>query len=89
MTLANETAASLKHADRFFIGGTWVQPSSDATIRVIDSTNEEVFLTVAEAQDDGHRQRRRRRPGGIRQGSLAPDVPCRDGPAICGPWPKG
>src|SRR5580692_958906 len=50
MTLANETAASLKHADRFFIGGAWVQPSSDATIQVIDSTNEEVFLTVAEAQ---------------------------------------
>ena len=50
MTLANETAASLKHADRFFIGGVWVQPSSDATIRVVDSTNEEVFLTVAEAQ---------------------------------------
>jgi aldehyde dehydrogenase (NAD+) len=50
MTLANETAASLQHADRFFIGGTWVQPSSDATIQVIDSTNEEVFLTVAEAQ---------------------------------------
>jgi acyl-CoA reductase-like NAD-dependent aldehyde dehydrogenase len=51
MTLANEMAASLQHADRFFIGGNWVQPSSDATIRVIDSTNEEVFLTVAEAQD--------------------------------------
>jgi len=51
MTLANETAASLKHADRFFIGGAWVQPSSDATIQVVDSTNEEVFLTVAEAQD--------------------------------------
>src|SRR5579872_779744 len=51
MTVANETAASLQHADRFFIGGSWVRPSSDATIRVIDSTNEEVFLTVPEAQD--------------------------------------
>src|ERR1700689_4199145 len=43
-------AASLQHADRFFIGGTWVRSSSGASIEVIDSTNEEVFLTVAEAQ---------------------------------------
>lgn len=50
MTLANETAASLRHARRLFIGGAWVEPSSDATIQVTDSTNEEVFLTVAEAK---------------------------------------
>src|ERR1700761_7545806 len=52
MTIASPAAASLRHADRFFIGGEWVQPSSDSTINVIDSTNEEVFLTVAEAQAD-------------------------------------
>ena len=39
-------------ADRFFIGGEWVKPSSESTIKVIDSTNEEVFLEVAEAQAD-------------------------------------
>ena len=50
MTIASPAAASLRHADRFFIGGQWVQPSSDSTIQVIDSTNEEVFLSVAEAQ---------------------------------------
>jgi aldehyde dehydrogenase (NAD+) len=50
MTIASPAAASLRHADRFFIGGEWVKPSSDSTIKVIDSTNEEVFLTVAEAQ---------------------------------------
>jgi acyl-CoA reductase-like NAD-dependent aldehyde dehydrogenase len=33
-----------------FIGGTWVEPSSSSTIDVVDSTTEEVFLTVAEAQ---------------------------------------
>ena len=38
--------------DRFFIGGEWVAPSSDATIDVIDSTNEEVYYTVAEAAAD-------------------------------------
>jgi len=52
MSIASQAAASLRHADRFFIGGEWVQPSSDAAINVIDSTNEEVFLTVAEAQAD-------------------------------------
>ena len=36
--------------DRFFIGGQWVQPSSDATIKVIDSGTEELFFSVAEAQ---------------------------------------
>jgi acyl-CoA reductase-like NAD-dependent aldehyde dehydrogenase len=40
----------LPHADRFFIGGEWVRPSSDATIDVIDSGTEELFFTVAEAQ---------------------------------------
>jgi hypothetical protein len=29
--------APLRHADRFFIGGEWVEPSSNATIEVIDS----------------------------------------------------
>jgi acyl-CoA reductase-like NAD-dependent aldehyde dehydrogenase len=36
--------------DRFFIGGEWVQPSSDAKIDVIDSGTEELFFSVAEAQ---------------------------------------
>src|ERR1700733_11968338 len=52
MTIASPAAASLRHADRFFIGGEWVQPSSDSTINVIDSTTEEVFFSVAEAQAD-------------------------------------
>jgi aldehyde dehydrogenase (NAD+) len=51
MSLTNgETASPLRHADRFFIGGEWVVPSSDATIEVIDSGTEELFFTVAEAQ---------------------------------------
>jgi acyl-CoA reductase-like NAD-dependent aldehyde dehydrogenase len=38
------------HPDRFFIGGEWVEPSSDAKIDVIDSHSEEVYFSVAEAQ---------------------------------------
>jgi aldehyde dehydrogenase (NAD+) len=56
MSLANEIAAPLRHADRFFIGGEWVAPSSDALIEVTDSATEELYLSVAEAKDaDIHR----------------------------------
>ncbi len=41
----------LRNPRRFFIGGEWVVPSSDAVVDVIDSGTEEVFLTVAEAQE--------------------------------------
>ena len=50
MTLTGETAVPLRHADRFFIDGGWVEPSSDATIDVIDSGTEEVYFRVPEAQ---------------------------------------
>src|SRR6266571_1729880 len=50
MSLADDIRAPLRNADRFFIGGEWVAPSSDATIDVIDSGTEEVFFRVAEAQ---------------------------------------
>jgi aldehyde dehydrogenase (NAD+) len=51
MTIYTEPVASLRHSDRFFIGGDWVQPSTDASIDVIDSASEEVFLSVAEAKE--------------------------------------
>lgn len=50
MSEANGTTISLRHADRFFIGGDWVRPSSDAVINVIDPANEQLFLSVAEAK---------------------------------------
>jgi acyl-CoA reductase-like NAD-dependent aldehyde dehydrogenase len=40
----------VRHPDRFFIGGEWVEPSSRSRIDVRDSATEEVFLSVAEAQ---------------------------------------
>ena len=46
----SQAAAPLRHADRFYIGGQWVAPSSDATISVIDSDTEQLYFTVAEAQ---------------------------------------
>jgi hypothetical protein len=49
MSLISKTDPLLLHADRFYIGGEWVAPSSDATIEVSDSATEEIFLRIAEA----------------------------------------
>lgn len=46
----NQTSHPIRHPDRFYIGGEWVEPSAATTIDVRDSSNEEVYLTVAEAQ---------------------------------------
>ncbi len=50
MAITNQVRSPLGNADRFFIGGEWVAPSSDSTFDVIDSGTEEVFFRVAEAQ---------------------------------------
>ena len=44
-----DTTAPVSHPDRFFIGGEWVTPSSDAMIDVLDSATEELYFRVAEA----------------------------------------
>jgi len=50
MSSTSSTQRYVHHADRFFIGGQWVEPSSRSRIDVHDSATEEVFLSVAEAQ---------------------------------------
>ena len=50
MTLTDQTAVPLEHTDRFFIDGQWAAPSTASTIGVIDSSTEEVYFEVAEAQ---------------------------------------
>ena len=47
---ASAAQQHIRHPDRFFIGGEWVQPSSSRRIEVRDSATEDVFLSVAEAQ---------------------------------------
>jgi acyl-CoA reductase-like NAD-dependent aldehyde dehydrogenase len=44
------TTAPFRHADKFFVGGEWVSPSTSKQIDVINSGTEELFLSVAEAQ---------------------------------------
>jgi aldehyde dehydrogenase (NAD+) len=50
VSLTNEATVPIQHADRFFIDGKWVEPSSGRTIDVIDSGTEEIYFRVAEAQ---------------------------------------
>jgi aldehyde dehydrogenase (NAD+) len=50
VSLTNEATVPIQHADRFFIDGKWVEPSSGSTIDVIDSGTEEIYFRVAEAQ---------------------------------------
>ncbi|TNC18721.1 aldehyde dehydrogenase [Amycolatopsis alkalitolerans] len=45
-----EIAAPIDHPSKFFIDGTWTEPSSTSTIDVIDSGTEELYFRVAEAQ---------------------------------------
>ena len=44
------TQVPVRCPDRFFIGGEWVKPSSEAMIDVIDSNNEELYFRVSEAR---------------------------------------
>src|SRR5262245_20312774 len=48
---ASDATAPIKHPDRFFIDGAWVPPSSAAKINVVNSATEELFASVAEAQE--------------------------------------
>src|SRR5580704_14084425 len=52
MTSTKRTSAPVRNTDRFYIGGEWVKPATDAKIDVIDSGTEELFFSVAEAQAD-------------------------------------
>jgi len=50
LSVTGETTVPLRHPDRFFIDGEWVAPSSGATVDVIDSSTEQVYFRVPEAQ---------------------------------------
>ena len=47
----NSAGFDVKHLDRFFIGGAWTVPSSDARIDVTTPAAEELFFSVAEARE--------------------------------------
>src|SRR5690348_4164366 len=50
ITRARSTTVPLLHPESFFIGGSWVAPTTDSQIDVIDAGTEEVAFSVAEAQ---------------------------------------
>jgi aldehyde dehydrogenase (NAD+) len=45
------TTSPVKHPGRFFIDGEWATPSGASKINVINCATEELFLSVAEAQE--------------------------------------
>lgn len=49
-TASNGASASVKHPDKFFIDGEWVNPSGDAQITVTNPATEEALVTVPAAQ---------------------------------------
>ncbi|MDM7489710.1 aldehyde dehydrogenase [Rhodococcus indonesiensis] len=49
--MTTATPIQLKSYDKLFIGGSWVEPSSDALIEVISPINGEVIATVPEARE--------------------------------------
>ena len=69
----------LRHADRFFIGGEWVAPSSDAMFDVIDAATEELFFRVAEAQAADIERAVAAARAGVRPRALAAHDPRRAG----------
>ena len=77
MTVTNDIVVPLQHADRFFINGGWVAPSSDATIDVIDSSTEQIYFKIAEAQASDIDRAVTAARRGVRRRSMADHVPCR------------
>jgi acyl-CoA reductase-like NAD-dependent aldehyde dehydrogenase len=50
LSITGMAAVPLRHTGRFFIDGVWAAPSSDATFDVIDSSTEQIYFQVPEAQ---------------------------------------
>jgi aldehyde dehydrogenase (NAD+) len=42
---------NIAHLNRIYIGGRWVEPSSDGKIEVVSPVTEEVIFKVAEARE--------------------------------------
>ncbi|KRB82991.1 aldehyde dehydrogenase [Sphingomonas sp. Root710] len=49
--MTHSTSAIVQHPDRLFIGGEWVTPHGNGRLDVFDSSTEELFVSVCEADD--------------------------------------
>ena len=50
MSSTSDLRVPIDHAELLYIGGEWVSPSSTSVFDVVDSSTEELFFRVAEAQ---------------------------------------
>ena len=48
MTMTRATTAPVSHADRFFIGGEWVDPAGEGTIEVLNPTTGTAIARIPE-----------------------------------------
>ena len=79
--MTTTTEVLFRHPDSLFIDGEWVSPAGGTSIAVVDSTTEEVFLRVGEANtaDMDRAVGAARRPSGrpLSPGALDPAWPGR------------
>ena len=73
--MARSTTVPVLHPESFFIGGSWVAPSSDAKIDVIDAGHRGALLPRRRGAGAGHGPRRRGRPHRVRRGPVAAPHP--------------
>jgi aldehyde dehydrogenase (NAD+) len=52
MSSRHDLSPPLRHPDRFYIGGGWAAPSSDAAFDVVDPATEVPYFRVALARAD-------------------------------------
>ena len=76
MSLTETTTVSLRSPDRFFVGGTWVKPSSSGGHRRHQRQYGGRHVPGGGGQGRRHGRRRRRRPRSLRSRSVAPPEPC-------------
>ena len=79
MTVTDETAVPLRHADRFFIDGGWVDPFFGRHDRRDRLHHGGALLPCPRGPAGRHRPRRDGGPPGLRRRALAPDEPRRTG----------
>src|SRR3954447_11808531 len=48
--MARSTTVPVLHPESFFIGGSWVGPSTGGPVALVDARTEEIAFSVAEAQ---------------------------------------
>jgi hypothetical protein len=66
---ARRSEVPFGHHDHFFIGGSWVKPSTDARLDVITPATEELYVSVGSVAQTVTRGARELPAGNLEEGS--------------------